>query len=137
LPGWRVHQFMEKKFFGKSYRKIHTRMDSAIVLFGRNHRILFHDPITAGLIAAECYPNDPKAVAAANLHIHLDRLCSASPAYKQYLETMAMSERKKRKRNRRRRPEKQDPIVASFFADLKKMEKIKELARTLSQNTGS
>ena len=131
MPGWRVHVFMDKVFFGRSYRKIHEKMDAPTVFLGRGHRVLFHDPITASMIANECYPNDPEAVASANLHIALDKLCTANPAYKKYLEDMERMHRKKRHKKRKRAPEKREPWLDPLMNDFKKIEEIKRLLRVI------
>jgi hypothetical protein len=80
VPGWRVHEYVDKTFFGRSYRKIHHRMDSAFVVLRRGHRVWFHDPLSAVVIGQECYPDDPNAVYAALAHIQFDELCSGDPA---------------------------------------------------------
>jgi len=132
LPGWRVHVFVDKVFLGKSYRKIHEKMDAPVVFLGRGHRKLFHDPITASIIANKYYPNDPKAVASANLHIALDKLCTANPAYKKYLEGIEKLRRKKRPKKRKRAPEKREPWLDPLMNDFKKIEEIKRLLRAIS-----
>jgi hypothetical protein len=72
-------------------------MDAPVAYLGKKHRVLFHDGVTASLIAKECYPNDPNAIAAANMHIFLDNLCSRDPVFKEYLEKMEILHRKKKK----------------------------------------
>jgi heterodisulfide reductase subunit C len=130
VPGWRVHRFLDMTFFGKSYRKIHENMDSAVVVLGRKHRILFHDPLWACAIAQECYPNYPNAVHAANLHILADQLCSSDPGLKRMLENLEMLDRRKRKRIGKQAP-KMDDNLAKVFSDLKKIEEIKRMLRFL------
>lgn len=100
MPGWRVHVYLDKKLFGKSYREIHRRMDSAVVVLGRNHRVLFHDIGWAVAIARECYPDDPNAVYAALAHIQFDQRCSNDPILKMALENFdarPQEEKKNRK----------------------------------------
>jgi hypothetical protein len=106
-------------------------MDAPIVYLGKSHRVLFHDPVTASIIAKECYPNDPKAIAAANLHISLDNLCSRDPLFKKYLEKMEILNSKKKKptpKPTKRAPE--DPLI-SFFV---KLEEAKRLFRAFYSN---
>lgn len=106
-------------------------MDAPVVYLGKSHRVLFHDPLTASVIAQECYPNDPDAVAAANLHIFLDNLCSGDPLFKKYLEKMEILNRKKKKprpKLTKRAPE--DPLI-SFLA---KIEEAKRLFRAFYSN---
>jgi hypothetical protein len=121
-------------FFGKSYRKIHENMDSAVPVLGKKHRILFHDPVWACAIAQECYPNDPNAVSAANMHILADQLCSSDPGLKKMLENFEMldrEDRKTKKKKKRKKAPKKDDATAKFFSDLKKMEEIQRIFRIL------
>lgn len=129
MPGWRVHRFLDRMFFGKSYPKIHHNMDAAVVVLGRKHRILFHDRMFACAIAQECYPNDLNAVRAANLHILVDQLCSSDPGLKKMFETLEMLDRRKRKK--RGKQPKIDDTLAKFLSDLKKIEEAKRLFRYL------
>ena len=130
MPGWRVHVFWDRTFFGKSYRKIHQKMDMAVVVLGRSHRILFHDRMWAMAIAQECYPNDPNAIYAANWHILIDQFCTSDPSFKKMLENLEMLDRKKRKKKRKRTP-RMDDSLAKLLNDLKKIEEIKRLYRYL------
>jgi hypothetical protein len=93
---------VDEVFFGKSYSKIHRKMDAPVAYLGKRHGVLFYDAVTASIIAGECYPNDPNAVAAANLHIFLDNLCGRDPVFKEYLEKMEILHRKKKKTRRTR-----------------------------------
>lgn len=130
MPGWRVHIYLDKTFFGKSYRKIHRRMDAAVVVLGRNHRVLFHDLVWAVAIARECYPNDPNAVCAAQAHIQFDQLCSRDPSLKKMLENLEMLDRKKSRRTRKQ-VRKMDYTAAKVVRDMKKIEEIRRLRRRL------
>jgi hypothetical protein len=73
-------------------------MDRPYRYLGKHHRILFHDPVLASLIARKEYPNDSNAVAAAQCHIALDDLCTRNPAFKKTLTQLAKLSRRKRKR---------------------------------------
>ena len=130
MPGWRVHVYLDRTFFGKSYRRIHQKMDVAVVVLGRGHRILFHDPLWACAIAQQCYPNDPNAVCAANMHTVIDQLCSRDPDLKKMLENLEMLNRKKSRKRAKHAP-KMDDTVAKVFSDLKKIEEIKRMLRYL------
>jgi hypothetical protein len=52
---------------------------------GRHHRILFHDPLLACVIARREYPNDSNAVLAVQCHIALDNICTRNPTFKKTL----------------------------------------------------
>lgn len=73
-------------------------MDKPFKLLGRSHRILFHDPVTAYVIASRLYPGDPNAVLAAQYHILCDNACSSSPKLKKSLETLARLNRKRKRK---------------------------------------
>ena len=89
MPGHRVHSYVDRQLFGKAYWKLHRKMDVAVFWLGKGHRVLYHDPLTAGCIAKTCYPNDPNAEEAAYTHILLDDFCTAYPAWKKLLEQLA------------------------------------------------
>lgn|GEM_PF-1230106 len=131
MPEWRVHAYVDRMLFGRSYRKIHENIDSAVGLFGRGHRIFFHDPTWANIIAQGCYPNDPNAVCAAYVHAWLDQVCSSDPSFKATLEILEMLDRKKRKKKGRKKKRKQKPKMdeesARWIGDLEKMEEIRRL----------
>jgi hypothetical protein len=110
-------------------------MDEPVVFLGKKHRVLFHDVPSAYLIAKECYPGDPDAVASALLHILTDHQCSEDPYYRKFLEQMEMLDRKKRTPKRKRKktkraPKKNDPMEGAF-AYLEKMEEAERLYRAL------
>lgn len=129
MPGWRTHNFIDRIFFGRSYSKIHRKMDEPFKYFGRSHRVLFHDPASAYTIAESCYPGDPNAILAALLHIQCDELCSADPEYRRYLENMEILSRKKKKRRKGKRMTKRVLIEDSLLSDLKKLVELKRLLR--------
>jgi hypothetical protein len=123
-PGLRVHAFVDRTLFGKSYYKIHRRLDEPYKILGRGHRVLFHDFPTAYLVAQECYPGDPNAVLAAYEHILLDEECSADPEYKKHLEKLAILNR--RKKRRKKVPKKtQTKAELVFINDMKKIAMIR------------
>lgn len=101
--------------------------DGPVIYLGKNHRLMFHDTLTASLLAKESCPGDPNAVAAANLHILLDDFCSRNPAFKQYLEQMEIVQRKKKTRRKRRKRAPKDPLTIFF----RKLEEAKRLTQAL------
>jgi hypothetical protein len=130
LPGWDVHTYADRVYFGKSYYRIHKEMDWPYKILGKDHRKFFHDPLNALIIAERCYPGDPNAEEAAYLHILLDQLCSENPEYKKMLEKLALFD----KRKRRRKKKKTEPISAiekSVLKDLKKLAEVRKLWRTI------
>jgi len=77
-------------------------MDKAFKSLGRRHRVVFHDPVSAYIIASRLYPGDSNAVWAAQYHIIIDNTCSKDPEFKKCLEAMViLSSRKKRRRKRK------------------------------------
>lgn len=102
MPGLRVHTYIDKLLFGKSYWKIHREMDKAFKALRRRHRVLFHDPLSAINIALKKYPHDPNAVLAAIYHINIDEQCTRNPEFREYLEALARLDRRRGKRRRRR-----------------------------------
>jgi hypothetical protein len=134
LPGWRVHAFMDRIWLGKSYWKIHRKMDEPVVFLGKKHRVLFHDFPSACMIAEDCYPGDPDAVASALIHISTDEQCSADPEYRKFLENMErLSKERPRKRKTkkpRRTPKKDDPLERAI-AVMEKIEEAERLTRAL------
>jgi hypothetical protein len=103
LPGHRLHRFHDREVFGKSYWRVHVKMDEPYLFLGSRHRVLFHDPISAAAIARQLYPNDPRAVEAAFGHIVLDWMCSNDPFFKARLELLAERDAQERARIRRQR----------------------------------
>ena len=151
VPGHRVHRYVDRMLYGRSYWKIHVKMDLPYLVLGSTHRVLFHDPATAAFIAESCYPNDPNAVQAALGHIYLDRLCSNNPNLKVWLELLANKDaqdraktrktRKNRKKKRRvagvkyrkrRRTQQNDPFE-EFEEFYKKVKQLQNLAKELSK----
>ncbi len=102
MPSHRVHVFFDRECFGKAYWKIHRKMDEPYLIFGKRHRELFHDAVSAFAIADFCYPYDPNARAAALFHIELDELCSANSEFKMQLQILATQDAEKRRRARKK-----------------------------------
>jgi hypothetical protein len=129
VPGWRVHAFVDRTLFGKSYYKIHRRLDEPFLYLGRVHRLLFHDFTTAYFVALDCYPGDPNAVLAAYEHILLDEQCSADPEYKKLLENLASLSRTKKKRKRVQTKTQMLAPGDPFLCDMRKLVEIRRLWR--------
>jgi hypothetical protein len=126
LPGWDVHLYIDRVFFGKSYYKIHRQIDWPFKIVGKDHRRFFHDPLSARIIAETCYPGDESAVLAAYGHIVLDKFCTENPEYMKILEKLAILDKAKRRRgkkNTKRTFTKDDP----FLSDLRKFSELKRL----------
>ena len=102
---------MDRLLFGRSYPKIHREMDKPFKRLGKRHRILFHDPVTAGMIAQKCYPNNPKAWRAAQFHIIIDNRCTVNPRFKDLLEAAMHMDKMRRRRKRSMR----NPIFWSVY----------------------
>lgn len=135
MPGLQIHAYVDKLLFGRSYWRVHREMDRPYRYLGKYHRVLFHDPAFAYMIARKQYPNDSNAVAAAQSHIVLDNVCTAYPAYKTYLEKMEMLKRRNRRKSTKRRTEKHDPTIESLLPDFRKLEEITRLFRAINSKS--
>jgi len=120
LPSRDVHLYVDKALFGKSFPKVHGGIDWPYIILRREHRIFFHDPLSARIIAEQSYPDDPTAVDAAYCHILTDQLCSENPEYKRSLEQLvALDKTKKPRKRKKRTPKEEEP----YMKDLKKLAK--------------
>ena len=130
---------MDKLFFGKSYWKTHKGIDSAYPYLRGQHRIYWHDPVSAVAIASDAYLNDSKAQSAAVLHLEIDTQCSANPNYKAQLEFLAENAKKRRKTFTKTKRKRKNRRKKAFPADeldeleqtLKKLAEIQTLAKAI------
>jgi len=127
VPGWDVHAYADRVYFGRSYYKIHREMDWPYKILGKDHRKFFHDPISASIIAEQCYPGDPNAEEAAFLHIILDQLCSENPEFRKLLEKFALLN--KRNRRRKKKTEPKSAIEKRLLKDMKKLAELRKWVR--------
>ena len=141
LPSHKVHRFVDRQLFGRSFGRVHRKIDEPYLLLRSKHRVLFHDPAAACAIAQYCYPGCDDAVLAALNHINLDLMCSNDPAFKANLEILAemdARERKKAKKavvrfsRRRRRKTSADPLK-EFAEFVRKAELVQDLHRELTK----
>ena len=99
MPEHFLHRFVDKVLFGRAYTRVHKGMDMPWLFLGRNHRVLFHDPLICTVIAQHEYPGDNQAILSAYVHIALDLFCSGSPFFKIQLKALAQTySSRKRKR---------------------------------------
>jgi hypothetical protein len=117
---------VDRECFGKAYWKIHRKMDAPVLLLGKKHRVLFHDPVSAMAIADLCFPGDPNARNAALMHIELDEMCTTNPQRKKQLEILANEDADRRKRTRRRR-KKTQPVPRELKKSQDFFKKINEV----------
>jgi len=134
MPSHLIHCKLSRELFGKSYYMLHRAIDSGYIFKGGKHRNYFlHDSFSAMIIAQNLYPNDEKAVAAAQFHLELDELCSSNPVLHDYLEKWAkLKVKKKRKSKKRKEVASLPPEFRHFLKDLKTMSEICRLAERLS-----
>ncbi len=71
MPSHRVHREITRRVLGKPHNKVHSAIDYPYKFLGPKHRILFHDPITAVLVARAASKEKGAGVAAI-LHIATD-----------------------------------------------------------------
>ena len=104
MPSHRIHTYMDWQVFGRSYWRLHRAIDKPYLVFGRNHRIFFHDFPSAISVARNYFPGDTQAEHAAVLHVHIDNMCSQDRFYKGRLEILANSfYRTKRRRKKQKK----------------------------------
>ena len=89
MPPHRVHCFMDRMFFNRSYWRLHKIIDRPYVFLRRGHRRYFHDLPSALAIAQNYFPGDSNAQWAAWMHLELDFLCSENPDLLRMLKVMA------------------------------------------------
>jgi len=98
MPSHKVHNFIDRQLFGKSYWRLHRALDTPYIFMGKHHRVLLHDGFTSALLARQLYPTGPRAEQAALVHCQLDRLCSNDPHFRKQLEIIAgLNGKQKRK----------------------------------------
>ena len=116
MPSHRVHCYVDRQLFGKSYWRIHRRIDAPYLVLGRRHRVLFHDFASVVVISSESYPNDLNAFFAGLNHLYVDEACSRDPVFKAQLEFLAKRDVRERKRLKkgRRSPRKRRRMISWF-----------------------
>ena len=103
MPSHKLHVYVDKVLFGKSYRKLHEALDRPYWVLGRKHRIVFHDGWSASEVAKKVCPGDPVALEAAAAHVLLDELCSNDREFKMQLSLLANLNSRGRKRGTKKR----------------------------------
>ena len=131
MPSHRVHTYMDRQLFGMSYWRLHRAIDKPYLVFGRRHRIFFHDFPSAVSVARHYFPGNLQAEEAAVLHVHLDNMCSQDRFFKRRLEILADSfYRAKRKRQKKKKANRTKPKpkeVRDFLAFCKKAKLAQDL----------
>ena len=101
MPSHRVHLEVDRWYLGRTYPRIHKVMDRPVKIYGRRHRILFHDIPWAIHIANSEYPGDFLAEKSACLHLEYDKLCSRDKDSKKFFERWAKKQVLNRKKAKR------------------------------------
>ena len=135
MPSHKIHCYVDRVLFGKSYWRLHRQIDMPFLFLGKNHRVLFHDVFSAVAIAQSLYPGDPRAKESALVHVQIDLICSSNPLFKMQLEYFAEQDAKKRSsRKKKAKPRKTtalpDPLE-EFKAFLEKLQEIRRLSRSV------
>jgi len=134
MPSHKIHCYVDRVLFGKSYWRLHRQIDMPFLFLGKKHRVLFHDFFTPVAIAQKLYPDDPRAEESALVHVEIDLLCSSNALFKMQLEYFVEQDAKKRRSSRkkkaksRRRKAPPDP-TEEFKAFLEKLQEIRRLSR--------
>lgn len=123
---------MDWQLFGRSYWRLHRAIDKPYLVFGRRHRIFFHDFPSAVGVARILFPGNYQAEEAAMFHVHLDNMCSQDRFFKRKLEILANSYyRNKRKRGKNREKAKRSvrkpKEINDFLVFSKKAKQAKDL----------
>jgi len=84
VPSNRVHREISKILLGKDCKKTNRTIDYPVKFFGKGHRILFHDPLSAAAIGYIFDGYD--GTASGILHLIVDKICSEYPIIKKMLE---------------------------------------------------
>ena len=100
MPSHRIHCYVDRMLFGRSFWKLHREIDMPYLFLGRKHRVLFHDGFSSVIIARGLYPGDQEAETAALVHCHIDVMCSEDPFFKKQLEFLADLDAKNRRKAR-------------------------------------
>ena len=111
MPGHQVHRFGDRMMFGRSFWRLHVALDKPYLVFGRRHRMFFHDPGSAVLIARKIYPGDTQAEASALLHLEFDNMCTADPNLKKRLEVLAKKYYKNRRQSQKSKKKKKTRLL--------------------------
>jgi len=132
MPSHKIHTYMDWQLFGRSYWRLHRAIDKPYLVFGRRHRIFFHDFPSAVGVARILFPGNYQAEEAAMFHVHLDNMCSQDRFFKRKLEILANSYyRNKRKSGKKREKAKRSvrkpKEINDFLVFSKKAKQAKDL----------
>lgn len=103
VPSHKFHVFMDRQLFGRSFRRLHKALDKPYAVFGRKHRIFFHDYWSAIEVAKRICPGDPTAIQAATIHVYLDEQCSTDRNFHKFLKWQSEEDARQRKLTRKNR----------------------------------
>jgi hypothetical protein len=84
MPSSRTHREITKILLGKDCIGTNRAIDYPVKFFGRGHRVLFHDPLSAAVIGYILDGYD--GAAAGILHLAADKICSKYPIVKKILD---------------------------------------------------
>ena len=134
MPSHKIHCYVDRVLFGKSYWRLHREIDKPVLILGKRHRVLFHDGLSTIAIAQKVYPNDPRAWEAALVHVELDLLCSNNPFFAKQLTYFAEQDAKRRRSSRKGKkvPGRSSETLSVFgnsYAFLMKLEEIRRFAK--------
>ena len=134
MPSHKIHCYVDRMLFGKSYWRLHRQIDKPFLFLGKKHRVLFHDVFSVVAIAQKLYPWDPMAEEAGLVHVQIDLLCSSDPFFKRQLKYFAEQDAKKRRSSRKKKAKSRKRIappdpLEEFEIFLDKLQEIRRLAR--------
>jgi hypothetical protein len=135
MPSHKLHCFVDRMCFGRSFLKLHRALDKPYWVLGRKHRVVFHDGWSATEVAKRVCPGDPVALEAAVLHVQLDELCSNNRVFHDDLKRWAELNAQERKRRRGKGKKTKKRAIPSSLKKVgktcKQLLEIGELARLI------
>jgi len=81
MPEHEIHEFVDWVLLGRTFPRIHDRIDEPIKFLGFRHRDWFHDYFSACLIAKQEYPFYPNVEIVGYVHIMTDDACTRRPQF--------------------------------------------------------
>lgn len=79
MPLNKTHSSIDRNLLGRSYNPVHRTMDRPSQWLGKNHRVLYHDPLSVAIIATFYYPFNAKAILSGLVHLVTDWICKFQP----------------------------------------------------------
>ena len=79
MPEHEIHLYVDWVLFGRTFPRVHKKIDEPIKFLGFRHREWFHDYPSAGYIARREHPFCPYAECVGFAHVWTDNECTRKP----------------------------------------------------------